>query len=106
MGGSFLQGGYAGDDRSVAVTTSNFHLQCPGFTVIVIVGNGGSVGVPPGVGETGGVSDGVGVTEPVGDGLAVPVGVGDSTSAVKNAGDVRLQDVPSGVVKVIWISTT
>ena len=78
--------------------------QIQGFGGMVGDGSGITVGVPPAVGETDGVTDGV--AEPVGDGMAVLVAVGETTSAVKNAGEVRLQDVPFGAVKVIWISTT
>ena len=71
-----------------------------------MVGDGMTVGVivPPGDGDTDGVTDGV--TELVGEGMAVLVAVGDTTSAVKKAGDVRLQVVPLGAVKLIWTSTT
>lgn len=71
-----------------------------------MVGDGviAGVPVPPGDGDTDGVTDGV--PEPAGDGIAVLVGVGDTRSAVKNAGDVRLQVVPFGAVKLIWTSTT
>jgi hypothetical protein len=92
--------------KAIAFKIRRFHCQCPGFTLGVIVGSGGTIGVPvpPGVGETDGVTDGV--AELVGEGMAVLVGVGDTRSAVKNAGDVRLQVWPFGAVKLIWISTT
>src|SRR5689334_4006885 len=83
-----------------------FWLRHQGVLVGRMVGDGRIVGVPvpPGVGDTDGVTDGA-VPEPVGDGMAVLVGVGDTRSAVKNAGDVRLQVVPFGAVKLIWTST-